>query len=65
MAQSSQADKNWFVIYSIAFIFGIIWVFTGESDAKIVYIAIAFVMFLRAGITLEMNERARNSHGAH
>ena len=65
MNQAVQVNKNWFVGYSIAFLFGIIWAIIGESDVKLIYITVAFIYFLRSGITLEMSSIEQNSHDEH
>ncbi len=65
MNQTVQINKNWFVVYSIAFLFGIIWAITGESDVKVVYITLSFVLFLRSGIILEKSVIEADAHHGH
>lgn len=50
--------RTWFVIYSVALIFGIVWAIIGESDMKIAFITLAFALFLRSGVLLEASTRA-------
>ena len=62
MADVSQGDQQWFVLCSIIFIIGLVWAFAGESGSGLVFATLAFVLFLRAGITMEMNARAHSGH---
>jgi hypothetical protein len=57
------ANRSWFVIFSAALVFGIVWTIIGENDMKIAFIAVAFALFLRSGILLEMS--ARKLHAGH
>lgn len=54
-------DRNWFIIFSVALVFGIIWSAIGESGLKLVYITIAFALFIHSGVTMELNAH----HAAH
>ncbi len=65
MDQTVQVNQNWFVVYSIAFLFGIVWTIIGESDVKLVYITLSFILFLRAGVILEKSSIEANSHDGH
>ncbi len=57
----TMSDRNWFVIFSVALAFGIVWLFVGDSVAKVVYAALAFMLFIHSGITMELNAY----HAAH
>ena len=54
--------KNWFYGLSFAMVFAIIWAILGENDIKILFIAVTFTLFLRAGIKYDETERALNTH---
>ena len=56
-----QRDRNWFVIFSVALIFGIVWTMLGEGVGKLVFTVIAFALFIHSGITMEL----RAHHAAH
>ncbi len=56
-------DRNWFIIFSVALVFGIVWAIVGENGLKLVYIAIAFGLFLHSGITMELNARHADGDG--
>jgi len=58
-------DRSWFIVFSIALIFGFVWTIVGESNLKIVYITIAFIFFLNAMIKMEMTSRKINAQDAH
>ncbi|MEA3372369.1 MAG: hypothetical protein U9Q62_01640 [Campylobacterota bacterium] len=58
-------DRSWFIVYLVAFVFGVVWTLLGESDFKIIYITVAFTCFLRAGINMEMSARALHEDDAH
>ncbi|RLA72940.1 MAG: hypothetical protein DRG24_01555 [Epsilonproteobacteria bacterium] len=63
MNHTVQVNKNWFTVYSIAFLFGIIWTMIGESDVRLVYITLSFILFLRAGVILEKSSiEAQGEH---
>ncbi len=51
-------NRSWFIAYSVALFFGIVWAILGESDMKLVFITAAFILFLRSGIKTEMSARA-------
>jgi hypothetical protein len=53
-------NRSWFIGYSVALVFGIIWAILGESDMKLVFITVAFILFLRSGVKTEMSARALN-----
>ena len=65
MNNNVQVNKNWFTVYGIAFLFGIIWTMIGESDVKLIYITLSFIYFLRAGIILEKSSIEASDHGGH
>jgi len=50
-------ERSWFIVFSVAFIFGLIWTILGESDWKIVFVTVAFIFFVNAGIKMEMSAR--------
>jgi hypothetical protein len=58
-----QRDRNWFVIFSVAFVFGIVWVLLGDNAFKLVYAVIAFALFIHSGITMELHaHHAEHDH---
>ncbi|MBU0632807.1 hypothetical protein KKA17_09180 [bacterium] len=59
--KQSQIDKNWFIIFSVMLVFGIVWAMIGDSSAKIVFVTVAFGLFLYAGVKMELNA----FHAAH
>ena len=68
MKQLSQHDKdrNWFIIFSVALVFGIVWSMIGDSGLKLVYVTIAFALFLHSGVTMELNaHHAAHAHDDH
>lgn len=56
-----QRDRNWFIIFCVALLFGIVWLILGENVMKVFYTVIAFGMFLHSGITMEI----RAHHAEH
>ncbi|MHC3994091.1 hypothetical protein ACXWTF_04635 [Thiomicrolovo sp. ZZH C-3] len=62
-----QRDRNWFVIFSVAFVFGILWTLMGDTAGKLVYTVIAFALFIHSGITMELHahhaEHDQDGHG--
>lgn len=63
MMKQSQIDKNWFVIYSVMLVFGLVWTMVGESNMKIVFVTVAFGLFLYSGIKMELNAlHAKKAH---
>ena len=56
-------NRSWFIAFSVAMVFGIVWTILGESSMKVVFATVAFICFLRAGINLEMS--ARKLSGPH
>ncbi len=52
---SFQRDRNWFIIFSVALLFGIVWSMLGDNAAKLIYTVIAFALFIHSGITMEIN----------
>ena len=57
------ANKTKFAIASVALAFCLVWALIGESNIKIIAVAISFICFLKAGIETEMSARAL--HGGH
>ncbi len=64
MTQNKELIQNkvHFVLSSVALVFCLIWVLVGESDIKIIAIAISFIYFLKSGIDTEMSARALDTH---
>ncbi len=58
-------DRSWFIVYLVAFVFGIIWTILGEDDLKIIFITATFTCFIRAGIQMEMSARALDGDDSH
>jgi len=62
-----QRDRNWFIIFSVAFAFGIVWTLLGDSAAKLAYTVIAFALFIHSGVTMEIHahhaEHDQDGHG--
>ena len=56
-------NKTKFAISGVAFVFCLVWALIGESDIKIIAVAIAFMCFLQHGIATEMS--AIDSGGTH
>jgi hypothetical protein len=63
MKHHENNDKNWFIVASVAFIFGIVWALVGDEASKVFYAAGSFAFFLYTGISMELNAIA--SHKAH
>ncbi|MBD3799928.1 MAG: hypothetical protein IE886_00495 [Campylobacterales bacterium] len=58
-----QRDRNWFIIFSVAFVFGIVWSIMGDTSGKLVYTVIAFALFIHSGITMELHtHHAEHDH---
>ena len=55
-------ERSWFIVYSVAFVFGIIWTALGEGEMKIVFVTLTFILFLNAMIKMEMSARALEEH---
>ena len=62
-----QRDRNWFVIFSVALVFGIVWMILGENTLKLIYITITFMLFIHSGVTMELHahhaEHDQDGHG--
>jgi hypothetical protein len=58
-------DRSWLIIFSVALIFGIVWTILGESTSKIVFVTVAFMLFLNAGVKTEMSARALHGGDGH
>lgn len=56
------AHRSWFIAFSVAFAFGIVWTLVGESSMKLLFISVAFLFFLRAGILTEMSAIELDTH---
>ena len=56
-----QRDRNWFVIFSVALIFGIVWTMLGEGADKLIFTVVAFALFIHSGVTME----TRAHHAEH
>lgn len=51
-------SRSWFIVFTVALLFGIVWSILGDNNMKIVYVTIAFMLFLGAGVNMEMRARA-------
>jgi len=61
-----QRDRNWFVIFSAALVFGIVWTILGENAYKLVFTVIAFGLFIHSGVTMELHaHHAEHEHEGH
>ena len=61
--KKDQTDKNWFIIYSVMFVFGLVWALIGETDAKLPFVTLAFGLFLYSGVKMELNAlHAKKAH---
>jgi len=62
-----QRNRTWFIIFSAAFAFGIVWTMLGESMGKVIYTTIAFALFLHSGVTMDIYahhaEHEADGHG--
>ena len=62
-----QRDRNWFIIFSVALVFGIVWTLIGENAMKVIYTVLAFALFIHSGVTMEINahhaEHDNDGHG--
>ena len=56
-----QRDRNWFIIFSVALVFGIVWMLVGDNAFKLAYTVIAFALFIHSGVTMEL----RAHHAEH
>ncbi len=56
-----ECDRAWFIGFSVALLFGLIWAAVGASDLRIVFVTVAFTLFLHAGVRMEMSARALDS----
>lgn len=56
-----QRDRNWFIIFAVALVFGIVWMLTGEGTTNLVYTVFAFALFIHSGVTMEL----RAHHAEH
>lgn len=63
MAHHKNNDKNWFIVASVAFVFGIVWALVGDEPSKLFFAAASFAFFLYTGINMELN--ALHSHKSH
>jgi len=61
-----QRDRNWFIIFSVALVFGIVWTILGENAGKLIYTVIVFAFFIHSGVTMEINaHHAEHDHDGH
>lgn len=58
-------DRSWFIVMSIALIFGIVWTIVGDSLTKVVFVTVAFAFFLNAMINMEMSARKLHAEDGH
>lgn len=49
-----QHTLGWFIIFSAALAFGIVWTYLGESIAKMLFTTIAFTFFIHSGISMDI-----------
>ena len=56
------ANRSWFIAFSVAFAFGIIWTLIGDNSMKLLFVSVAFLLFLRSGILTEMSAIELDSH---
>lgn len=66
MKQKEHAYRvalNWFVVFSVTMIFGLVWTILGESSFKIVFVAVAFTLFIKSAVEFEMS--SRSLHDVH
>lgn len=61
--KSSHKDKNWFMIFSVMFVFGLVWAIVGDEWAKVAFATLSFALFIYSGIKMELN--ALHSKKAH
>ena len=61
--KKSQSDKNWFIIFSVMFAFGLVWAIVGDEWTKVAFATLSFELFLYSGIKMELN--ALHSKKAH
>lgn len=62
----SQRDRNWFIIFSVALVFGIVWTILGVGADKLVFTVIAFALFVHSGVTMEVRaHHAEHEHDGH
>lgn len=56
-----QRDRNWFVLFGVALLFGLFWTIFAHSGGSIVYTTVSFILFLHSGITMDL----RSHHAEH
>lgn len=61
--KQNKNDKNWFIVASVTFAFGLIWALVGDEVSKIAYATVSFGFFLYTGIKMELN--ALHTQKAH
>lgn len=61
--KSSHKDKNWFIIFSVIFVFGLVWAIVGDEWIKVAFATLSFALFIYSGIKMELN--ALHSKKAH
>jgi len=60
-ATSFKQDRNWFIVFSAAFAFGIGLTVMDGNGATLAYTVIAFALFIHSGVTMEL----RAHHAEH
>lgn len=58
-------DRSWFIVFSITLIFGIVWTMVGDNISKIIFVTVAFALFLNAMIKMEMTFRKLHAGDTH
>ncbi len=58
-------DRSWFIVFSVALIFGLVWTMIGESAVRVIFITAAFIFFLNSMIEMEMTSRKLNAGDGH
>ena len=55
-------NKTHLAVSGVALMFCLVWALVGESDVKVIAIAISFIYFLKSGIDTEVSARALETH---
>lgn len=55
-----QKDRNWFVIFSVALVLGIVWTIIGDSATKIIFVTVAFALFVHSGVRMDIHAHHAN-----
>ena len=56
------ANRSWFIAFCFVMLFALVWAVIGASALKMLLVGVAFALFLRAGINLEMSARKLDPH---